>query len=70
MTAADLVGALLALVGVLVAAGTTGCVSIVVALMRYLTKQRLLELHNRDLIDQIYRGDPPPPRPAPAGLYD
>lgn len=66
----DLTTALLALLGVLVTAGTAGCVAIVVALLRYLTKQRLLELWNRDLVDQIYRGDPPPPRPAPAGLFD
>lgn len=70
MTTDAMIGPLLILVGVLVTAGTAGCVSIVVALLRYLTKQRLLELWNRDLVDQIYRGEAPPPRPAPAGLFD
>jgi hypothetical protein len=61
---------LLALVGVLAAAIVSALVALGIALLRYLAKQHLLELWNRQLVDHIYRQLPPPPPPAPEGLYD
>ncbi|HEU5223922.1 MAG TPA: hypothetical protein VFU07_09640 [Candidatus Lumbricidophila sp.] len=63
-----LVIALLATLGVIVAAFCAGAATLAVALARWYVENRLLWLWNRQLVDHIYRGLGPPPPGAPDGL--
>lgn len=61
---------LLAFVGVVLAALIAGGITLVVQLTRWHADNRRLWLHNRQLIDHIYRGLGPPPPAPPAELFD
>ncbi|GGF30229.1 hypothetical protein GCM10010922_01490 [Microbacterium sorbitolivorans] len=65
-----LVIALLVFLGTVIAALVAGGVTLAVQLTRWKADNHLLWLHNRQLIDHIYRGNPPPPPPPPPGLFD
>lgn len=68
MDAAAVLVAALALVGVLATALVTGAVALVLDLRRTRKESRLVWMWARDLVDQVYRGEGPPPREPPAGL--
>lgn len=68
--AEPLIGALLALLGIITVALIGGGVSLVIQIMRTQNDNQLLWHYNRQLVDHIYRGNPPPPPAPPAGLFD
>lgn len=41
-----------------------------VELSKMQAENQMLWLYNRQLVDHIYRGNPPPPPAPPAGLFD
>ena len=61
---------LLTFLGLVVVALVGGGVTLGVQLTKWYAQNQLLWLYNRQLIDHIYRGNPPPPPTPPAGLYD
>ena len=61
---------LLAFLGIVAAALIAGGVTLAVQLAKWHADNRLLWLHNRQLIDHIYRGLGPPPPAPPDGLFD
>ena len=61
---------LVTFLGVVIAALVAGGITLGVQLTRWYNQNQLLWLYNRQLIDHIYRGNPPPPPTPPAGLYD
>lgn len=65
-----IVVALLTFVGAVITALIAGGVTLAIQLTRWRADNHLLWLHNRQLIDHIYRGNPPPPPPPPPGLFD
>lgn len=65
-----ILGAILAFVGVVLAALIAGGVTLAMQLAKWHADNRLLWLHNRQLIDHIYRGRGSPPPPPPPGLFD
>lgn len=62
--------ALLAMIAVLGSAFVGGGISLVISLARSRQQMHLLYLWNRQLVDHIYRGLPPPAPAPPAGLFD
>lgn len=69
LDATGVVVAALALVGVLSTALVTAGVALVVDLRRTRLQSHRVFLHNRQLVDHIYRGNPPPPPPPPEGIW-
>lgn len=65
-----ILGTVLAFVGVVLTALIAGGITLAVQLTKWRTDNHLLWTHNRQLIDHIYRGNPPPPPAPPAGLFD
>lgn len=65
-----LVIALLVFLGTVIAALVAGGVTLAVQLAKWKADNQLLWLYSRELIDHIYRGNPPPPPAPPAGLFD
>lgn len=61
---------LLTFLGLVVVALVGGGITLGVQLTKWYAQNQLLWLYNRQLIDHIYRGNPPPPPTPPAGLYD
>lgn len=70
MIDAALVVPLLAFLGVVTVALVTGGVTLGVQLTKWKADNHRLWLWNRQLVDHIYRGSPPPPPAPPAGLFD
>lgn len=69
LDATAVVVAALALVGVLATALVSAGVALVVDLRRTRLQSHRVFLHNRALVDHIYRGSPPPPPPPPEGTW-
>lgn len=65
-----LVIAILAFVGVVLSALIAGGVTLAIQLTKWHADNRRLWLWNRQLVDHIYRGLPPPPPSPPAELFD
>jgi len=63
-------GALLALLGVIIVALIGGGVTLAVQLAKWQNQNRLLWGYNRQLQHHIYLGSPPPPPAPPADLFD
>ncbi|RZU66742.1 hypothetical protein EV379_3108 [Microterricola gilva] len=61
--------ALLAMIGVLGSAFVAGGITLVLSLAKNRQQNHLLYLWNRQLVDHIYRGYPPPPPEPPEGLF-
>jgi hypothetical protein len=61
---------LLTFLGLVVVSLVGGGITLGVQLTKWYAQNQLLWLYNRQLIDHIYRGNPPPPPTPPAGLYD
>lgn len=65
-----LVIAILAFVGVVLSALIAGGITLAIQLTKWQADNRRLWLWNRQLVDHIYRGLPPPPPSPPAELFD
>lgn len=65
-----LVIAILAFVGVVLSALIAGGITLAIQLTKWQADNRRLWLWNRQLVDHIYRGLPPPPPAPPAELFD
>ncbi len=61
---------LLAFLGVVTVALIGGGITLAVQLGKWYADNQLLWLYNRQLMDHIYRGNPPPPPAPPPGLFD
>ncbi|MGN7978102.1 hypothetical protein ACTJJ4_11035 [Microbacterium sp. 22195] len=70
MVDAVIVVPLLAFLGVVTVALVTGGVTLGVQLTKWKSDNQRLWYWNRQLVDHIYRGSPPPPPAPPAGLFD
>lgn len=65
-----LVIAILAFVGVVLSALIAGGITLAIQLTKWQADNRRLWLWNRQLVDHIYRGLPPPPPSPPTELFD
>lgn len=65
-----LIAGLLSLLGLITVALIGGGVSLVIQITKIQNDNQLLWHYNRQLVDHIYRGNPPPPPAPPAGLFD
>lgn len=70
MDAVAVIVPLLAFLGVVVVALVGGGVTLGVQLTKWKADNQRLWYWNRQLVDHIYRGSPPPPPAPPAGLFD
>lgn len=61
---------LLTCLGVIVVALVGGGITLAVQLGKWQADNQLLWHYNRQLVDHIYRGNPPPPPAPPAGLFN
>lgn len=66
----SLVIAILSFVGLVLVALITGGITLAIQLTKWQADNRRLWLWNRQLVDHIYRGLPPPPPSPPAELFD
>ena len=62
--------AILAFVGLVLAALIAGGITLAVNLTKWHAQNQRLWFWNRQLVDHIYRGNPPPPPAPPADLFD
>lgn len=60
----------LALLGVMTAAMVSGGVALVLDLRKTRRESRLVWMWARELVDHIYRGNPPPPPEPPAAILN
>lgn len=61
---------LLTFLGIVTVALIGGAITLAAQLTKWQADNQLLWHYNRQLIDHIYRGNPPPPPAPPAGLFD
>lgn len=61
---------LLTFLGIVTVALIGGGITLAAQLTKWQADNQLLWQYNRQLIDHIYRGNPPPPPAPPAGLFD
>ena len=61
---------ILSFVAIVLSALIAGGITLAVQLTRWQADNRRLWLWNRELVDHIYRGLPPPPPGPPTGLFD
>lgn len=61
---------LLAFLGLVTVALVGGGITLAVQVSKWQADNQLLWHYNRQLVDHIYRGNPPPPPAPPAGLFD
>lgn len=70
MTPDPIVLAILSFAAVVVAALVAGGITLAVQLTKWYSQNQRLWHWNRQLVDHIYRGSPPPPPAPPADLFD
>ena len=62
--------AILAFVGLVLTALIAGGVTLAINLAKWHAQNQRLWYWNRQLVDHIYRGSPPPPPAPPTDLFD
>lgn len=62
--------AILGLAAIVLAALVAGGITLAVNLTKWHAQNQRLWYWNRQLVDHIYRGSPPPPPAPPADLFD